>query len=238
MPRAGEPGEPGEPDDGMSGQGAALAVVEGHLALLPGSPGHGTPDPATRTEEAERTTRRAAEVAERASLPVVACQAWHLLALLGRERGFDHADACLERMLAVAERHSLPLWRVGALVRLGVNAFMRTGSSARLEAARRTARALGAIVLTQDTEGMLAMHAVLRGEYEEAREAVDRSLGATARLHNLSTHRYLLLTSATLAAHRGNRAAMDQELERFHRAAGRTPSSPRSPSACAGPSAR
>ncbi|MFD6421096.1 AAA family ATPase [Streptomyces sp. NPDC060198] len=214
MPRA------GGPVDGMSGQGAALAVVEGHLALLPGSPGHGGPDPAVRTEEAERSARRAAEVAERASLPVVACQAWHLLALLGRERGFDHADACLERMLAVAERHSLPLWRVGALVRLGVNAFMRTGSSARLEAARRTARALGAIVLTQDTEGMLAMHAVLRGEYEEAREAVDRSLGATARLHNLSTHRYLLLTSATLAAHRGNRDAMDQELERFHRAGG------------------
>ncbi|GJF32103.1 hypothetical protein KNE206_48030 [Kitasatospora sp. NE20-6] len=212
--------EPRGPGAGLSGQGAALAVVEGHLALLPGSSPGGGPDRATRTAEAEESARRAVEVAERAPLPVVACQAWHLLALLGRERGFDHADACLERMLAVAEKHGLQLWRVGALVRLGVNAFMRTGSSARLEVARQTARALGAIVLTQDTEGMLAMHAVLRAEYGKAREAIDRSLGATARLRNLSTHRYLLLTSATLAAHRGRRGEMDQELDRFRRAGG------------------
>lgn len=205
---------------GTSGQDAALAVVEGHLALLPGPAAHGGPDLPTRLAEAERSARRAVEVAERASLPEVECQALHLLALLGRARGFGHADACLERMLAVAEKHGLPLWRVEALVRLGVNALMRTGSAARLEAARQTARELGATVLTQDAEGMLALHAVLRAEYGKARETVDRSLVATTRLRNHPTHQHLLLTSATLAAHRGHRGEMERELERFHRAGG------------------
>ncbi|WP_327173808.1 AAA family ATPase [Streptomyces sp. NBC_01335] len=212
--------ELGQPAAGTPGQDAALAVVEGHLALLPGPAAHGGPDRLTRVVEAERSARRAVEAAERASLPVVECQALHLLALLGLARGFDHADACLERMLAVAEKHSLPLWRVDALVRLSVNALMRSGRPARLEAARQTARELGAIVLTQDTEGTLAMHAVLRAEYGKARETVDRSLASTARLCGHSTQRHLLLTSATLAAHRGRRSEMERELERFHRAGG------------------
>ncbi|PBC75387.1 regulatory LuxR family protein [Streptomyces sp. TLI_235] len=196
-------------------QRAALAVVEGHLTLLPGPDGQ-LPPP----EQAERLAREAAETAERAPLPVVACQAWQLLALLGRERGFDHADACLERMLAVAEQHALPVWRVEALVRLGVNAFMRTGSSRRLEQARDIAGGLGALLQTQTTDGLLAMQAVLRGDHAAATAIVDRSLDASARLRNLATHRYLLLTAATLAAHRGRRRDMERELQRFDRAGG------------------
>ncbi|MCG6498508.1 LuxR family transcriptional regulator [Kitasatospora sp. A2-31] len=241
-------------------QDAALVVVEGHLALLPGhgpaadgaerperperpaaagrtdgtdaagEPG-GTgdtrntaatdPRPArTRLAETERLARRAAEVAEAAGLPVVACQAWQLLALLARERGFDDAEACLERMLAVAEAHALPVWRVEALLRLGANAFMRTGDGARLEAAREAAAALGAIVLTQTLDGLLAMNAVLRGEWDTARAVIDARLDATARLRNLGAHRYLLLGSATLAAHLGRDREMERELARFRQAGG------------------
>ncbi|MFF8772290.1 AAA family ATPase [Kitasatospora sp. NPDC015120] len=211
-------------------QDAALAVVEGHLALLPdhappapdggpdGEPN--APDAAARLAGAEHRARRAAEVAERAGLPVVACQAWQLLALLARERGFDAADACLERMLAVAEAHALPVWRVEAMLRLGANAFMRTGDGTRLERAREAAAGLGAIVLTQTLDGLLAMNAVMRGEWQTARTTVDRCLDATARLHNLATHRYLLLTSATLAAHLGRTREMERELTRFRRAGG------------------
>ncbi|MFJ3792201.1 AAA family ATPase [Kitasatospora sp. NPDC090091] len=235
-------------------QDAALVVVEGHLALLPGhgpapddaeqpdraadvggTGGTGAagtteaggdaagadPQPArARLAETERLARRAAEVAEAAGLPVVACQAWQLLALLARERGFDDADACLERMLAVAEAHALPVWRVEALLRLGANAFMRTGDGARLEAAREAAAALGAIVLTQTLDGLLAMNAVLRGEWETARAVIDDRLDATARLRNLGAHRYLLLGSATLAAHLGRDREMERELARFRQAGG------------------
>ncbi|MFD0276491.1 AAA family ATPase [Kitasatospora sp. NPDC127111] len=214
-------------------QDAALVVVEGHLALLPGheapplpAPDATATDPAdarparARLAETERLARHAAEVAERSGLPVVACQAWQLLALLARERGFDAADACLERMLAVAEAHSLPVWRVEAMLRLGANAFMRTGDGTRLARAREAAAGLGAIVLTQTLDGLLAMNAVLRGEWRTAREIVDRCLDATARLHNLAAHRYLLLGSATLAAHLGRSREMDRELLRFKHAGG------------------
>ncbi len=220
-------------------QDAALAVVEGHLALLPDhnpTPADGgdgvdlgdgdreatapTAPTAARLAEAERRARRAAEVAERAGLPVVACQAWQLLALLSREQGFDAADACLERMLAVAEANALPVWRVEAMLRLGANAFMRTGDGTRLERAREAAAGLGAIVLTQTLDGLLAMNAVMRGEWHTARTIVDRCLDATARLHNLAAHRYLLLSSATLAAHLGRTREMERELARFRQAGG------------------
>ncbi|MDY0813896.1 helix-turn-helix transcriptional regulator [Kitasatospora purpeofusca] len=227
-------------------QDAALAVVEGHLALLPDHAPQHTPDQAdgggdsgdsqeatapagpagpaaptaARLAEAERRARRAAEVAEHAGLPVVACQAWQLLALLAREQGFDAADACLERMLAVAEANALPVWRVEAMLRLGANAFMRTGDGTRLERAREAAAGLGAIVLTQTLDGLLAMNAVMRGEWHTARTIVDRCLDATARLRNLAAHRYLLLSSATLAAHLGRTREMERELARFRQAGG------------------
>ncbi|MFE4207071.1 helix-turn-helix transcriptional regulator [Streptomyces goshikiensis] len=210
-------------------QEAALAVVEGHLALLPeqdgrgegrGPVGWGGEDGRERLEEAERSARRAALTAEQRGRPVVACQAWQLLAMLSRERGFDEADACLERMLAVAEEHRLAVYRAEALVRLGTNAFMRTGEATRLETARTAAHELGSLALLQSVDGLLAMQSVLGGRWERARGIVERSVEASARLQNLSTHRYLLLVDATLAAHQGRAREQERALLRFRRAGG------------------
>ncbi|MEW1633672.1 AAA family ATPase [Streptomyces sp. NPDC093801] len=208
-------------------QEAALAVVEGHLALLPeqagaggGPAGREEEDGRGRREEAERSARSAALTAEQRGRPVVACQAWQLLAMLSRERGFDEADACLERMLAVAEEHRLALYRAEALVRLGTNAFMRTGGATRLETARTAAHELGSLALLQAVDGLLAMQSVLGGRWERAREIVERSVEASARLQNLSTHRYLLLVDATLAAHQGRARDQERALVRFRRAGG------------------
>ncbi|MFB6592046.1 ATP-binding protein [Streptomyces diastaticus] len=195
-------------------QQAALAVVEGHLVLLPGGAGE------EGTADAAEAARRAAAVAEEHGLPVVACQAWQLLGLLSRDQGFDEADACLERMLAVSERHQLAAWRTEALVRLGANAFLRTGDATRLAAARTAAGELGALALTQTVDGLIAMNAVLCGDWEKARATVDRSVDAAARVRNLSAHRYLLLADATLAAHQGRRRERDAALLRFRRAGG------------------
>ncbi|MFG2933345.1 helix-turn-helix transcriptional regulator [Streptomyces achromogenes] len=189
---------------------AALAVVEAHLALLPAH--------SADTAGTERLAREAAEVAEREKLPVVACQAWQLLALLARKRGFDGADACLERMLAVAEEHNLPVWRVEALLRLGANAFLRSGEARRIREARDAARELGALALVQHAEGLLAMDAVQRADFPAAQEIVDRCLGPSARMRNVGGHRYLLLVAATLAAHQGRRRQMERELLRFDQA--------------------
>ncbi|MEE1788782.1 AAA family ATPase [Streptomyces sp. SP17BM10] len=199
-------------DGGAPEQAAALAVVEAHLALLPGEE--------ERLPDAERLAEEAADMAERAGLPVLACQAWQVLAMLSRTRGFDVADGCLERMLAVAETHGLPGWRFEALIRLGGNAFMRTGEARRLEQARAAAEDLGSIVLSQRTEGFLAMHAVLSGDPATAEEIIGRCLDAAGRMRNHATHRYLLLTSATLAAHQGRRRTMEHVLRAFRRAGG------------------
>ncbi|NEE61087.1 hypothetical protein G3M55_93340, partial [Streptomyces sp. SID8455] len=56
--------------------------------------------------------------------------------------------------------------------------------------------------------------------WEEAQEIIDRSLEASARVGNLSAHRYLLLSAATMAAHRGRRRDMDRSLATFRRAGG------------------
>ncbi|AUG76329.1 LuxR family transcriptional regulator [Kitasatospora sp. MMS16-BH015] len=232
-------------------QTAALAVIEGHLALFPGRQPPAaeevpvTPEPVDGAEEgrgrkkerdqgeevalsprsiAERRAREAAEVAERSQLPVVACQAWQLLAMLARERGFDDADRCLERMLAIAESHGLPGWRFEALVRIGANTFMRTGDPRRLEQAREAAAGLGSQLAMQRTEALLAMNAVLRGEHDTAATLVARHLEAAARMRNHATHRYLLVTSATQAAHRGRRREMERALLSFEQEAGGTDS--------------
>ncbi|MFC8954748.1 helix-turn-helix transcriptional regulator [Streptomyces sp. NPDC057101] len=198
-------------------QEAALVVVEGHLALLPGRDGE---DGRARLKEAERSARRAALTAEQGDRPVVACRAWQLLALLSRERGFDEADACLVRMLEVAEKHRLAVCRAEALVRLGTNAFMRTGEATQLETARAAAHELGSLALLQTVDGLLAMQSVLAGRWDRAREIVERSVEASARLQNLSAHRYLLLVDAMLAAHQGKGRDQERALARFRRAGG------------------
>ncbi|NEE31538.1 LuxR family transcriptional regulator, partial [Streptomyces sp. SID7982] len=104
--------------------------------------------------------------------------------------------------------------------RLGANAFMRTGDASRLLSARAAATDLGALLLTRTVDGLLAMNAVLCARWEEAQEIIDRSAEASARVGDLSAHRYLLLAGATMAAHRGRRRDMDRALAAFRRAGG------------------
>ncbi|TQF01799.1 AAA family ATPase [Kitasatospora acidiphila] len=193
-------------------QTPAVDVVEAYLVFA-GVERTGT----DRAAEAERLARRAAAGAEQAGLAEVACQAWDLLALFERRHGFDRADACLERGLALATEHGLTTWQVTLLLRLGANEFLRSGSSARLQRAHRAALRHGALVLMHTAEATLAIQAVLRGEYATARDLTDRCVEATARLRNADNHQLVLLTRAALAAHRGRRREMERELAEFRR---------------------
>ncbi|WP_328946150.1 AAA family ATPase [Streptomyces sp. NBC_00250] len=219
--RDGRGGTPGRGATGTGGPGAGEVEGEGPHDGARGE-GHASVgrDGRERLKEAERSARSAALTAEQRGRPVVACQAWQLLALLSRERGFDEADACLGRMLEVAEKHRLAVSRAEALVRLGTNAFMRTGEATQLETARAAAHELGSLAVLQTVDGLLAMQSVLGGRWDRAREIVDRSVEASARLQNLSAHRYLLLVDATLAAHQGRVRELDRALARFRRAGG------------------
>ncbi|GAB1644461.1 helix-turn-helix transcriptional regulator [Krasilnikovia sp. MM14-A1259] len=190
-----------------------LDVVEAHL-LVEGEcaeAARGT----ERTERAEAIARRAVEVAERCASPVAACQGWQLLAILSRSRGFDHAEACLHRMLDVAREYSLPIWRLHAMLRLGVNEAMRTGEIGGLEQALAAAHATGAITLAYTAESSIALESVLRAQYAVADEISSRCAEATARLRHLEDHQFNLLTRAMIAAHQGDRSLMDDRLADF-----------------------
>ncbi|MGY0232858.1 AAA family ATPase [Longispora urticae] len=185
---------------------AQLDIVEARLVFI--SPG----DRDDRIAVADRLARRAAEVAERVPLPEVACQAWQLLSGLARANGYEAADVWLERIVTVAEKYQLPAWRIDALLRLGVNEFMRTGELSRLLQAREAAQQLGSIVLGLSSEVNLGLPYVMRGDYAAAADVLERSEKSTARMQNLGELQTVLFAKSVLAAHQGQRKAMDRGL--------------------------
>lgn len=183
---------------------APLDVVAAYLRLdLPG-PG--------RMAEAEAMARRAAEVAERVPLPVVACQAWQLLGALVRPRDPKEAAHFLERSRSIAVRHDLPIWEIHALVRLGLNDALQDAGIERLELARQKASRIGAVTARYQAEVNIALQLVLRGDFIAAQAVIDQVLTATTRLKLMEITQFMLLNRAVLAAHRGRRRDMDRAL--------------------------
>ncbi|MFH9429491.1 AAA family ATPase [Streptomyces sp. NPDC017615] len=192
------------PDEAVA---AAVDVTAAYLALdTPGS---------DRTQHAEKLARSAADTAERYGLPVVACQAWELLATVARERDPEESAAMLEQALATAERHRLPLQRMYAATRTGGNAWLAEGDTTGLLAAREEALRLGSVSIVHTVDGILVLDAVLRGDYEGARTAADGCLAVVRRLRLAPAVRYVLTAQAALAAHLGDRTAMEAALAAF-----------------------
>ncbi|MFR9797730.1 helix-turn-helix transcriptional regulator [Streptomyces sp. MS06] len=192
--------------------GPAVELVEAHLVLSGVRDSGGDGD---RTHEAERLARQAADGAERAGLPEIACEAWQLLAVLARRHGFEESDSYLEKCLVLATEHRLTGLQLDTLMWLGVNDFMYTGSSTRLERAHRAALGHGALALMYRAEAAMAMQKVLRGDYTGARDLADRCAEGTARLRDADNHQFVLLTRVALAAHQGRRRRMERELAEF-----------------------
>jgi DNA-binding CsgD family transcriptional regulator len=206
--------------DASDQDSAAIDVVAAHLVLdLPG------PD---QVQKAEALARRAANVAEAAPLPVVACQAWQLLGALSRSRDPDEATACLERARQIAVQHDLPIEEIHALIRLGNDDALRDGGLGRLEQARREASRVGAVTARYQAEVSIALQAILRGEFAVAETLIDQVLESTKRLGLMETTRYALLLRVVLGAHRGRRRDMDAALAKLRRWEGDlTPYAPR-----------
>lgn len=179
-------------------------IVLAHLML--DQPG---PD---QVREAESLARRAAEVAEREQLPLIACQAWQLLGSLCRSRDPAEATACLERALALAARHALPIEEIHALIRLGNDEALRTGAIGRLEHVRETATGVGAITARFQADASIALQMILRARFDIVGEYLDQVMESTSRMRLMETYRYALLQRAILAAHQGRRRAMDAAL--------------------------
>ncbi|MFP8907595.1 helix-turn-helix transcriptional regulator [Streptomyces atacamensis] len=186
---------------------ASVDVAAAYLALdTPGT---------DRTHQAEKLARSAVEAAQRHGLPTVACQGWELLATVARERDPTESQAMLERALTTAERHGLPLRRMYALTRIGGNAWLSDGDTAGLTAARDEALRLGSATIVYTIDGILILDSVLRGEFGAARDAAEECLAVVRRLRLAPAVRYVLMAKGALAAHRGERAAMEEALAAF-----------------------
>ncbi|TDV56276.1 ATP-binding protein [Actinophytocola oryzae] len=191
---------------------ASLAAVAADLAL--GAPDH------NRTEEAEELARSAAEMAERADLPAIVCQAWQTIGDVARERDLAEASRCYERARVIAEEHRLPIWRIYALVRLAGNELLATSDPTSLHQARLEALRVGAISIGYVVDTTVAMHTVHCGEFKRAAELADECYRATSRLRLAYVSRHALLTRATLAAHQGRRRELERALAEFRAAEG------------------
>jgi DNA-binding CsgD family transcriptional regulator len=194
---------------------AAIDVVAAHLVLdLPG-PG--------QIGEAETLARRAAEVGEASGQPVIASQAWQLLGALTRPRDAGEATECLERARQIAVRSDLRIEEIHALLRLGSDDALRTGSTARLEQARRAATQAGAVTSRYQIEATLALALTLQGDYPAAGALLDQVLQAAKRLKLMENVRYALLVQSVSAAHQGRRRDMDAALAQMREWGGALP---------------
>jgi hypothetical protein len=188
---------------------APIDVAAAYLAMDTPGPG--------RTRQAEKLATSAIPLAERHSLAVVACQAWELLGVIARERDLDESTSCSQQALRIAERHNLPIRRIYAMARIGGNRWLAEGDPAALESARSEAQRLGAVSVVYTTDAILLLHTVLNGRYAEALRQSDQCLSVVSRLRLTPVARYVLMAKATMAAHRADRPAMEQELAEFER---------------------
>lgn len=194
---------------------APIDVVAAHLAMdLPG------PD---QIRLAESLARRAADVAEAADLPVIACQAWQFLGAVRRRRDLDEATACLERARQIAVRHQLLMEEIHALIRLGSDDLLRHHRLDRLEQGSLQASRAGAVTARYMADAGIALGAVLQGDFAAAETLLDQVLASTMRLKLLETTRYALLVKAVLGAHQGRRRAMNAALADLRRWGGDNP---------------
>lgn len=185
---------------------AAVDMVGAHLELV-------TPNP-DRLTNADALARRAAEEAEQTGQARVACDAWQLLGVLARERDLDEAIANFARSRQIAETHRLLVPRLYAEVFQAGTVCLATGSVDELNRAHANAVRAGAVPLAYEVSSILALQAVLRGEYDDAGAIIDEALPMANRLHLGRVVPYLVLCRGVLAAHRVRReemaAALDQ----------------------------
>ncbi|MEU4190548.1 AAA family ATPase [Kribbella sp. NPDC026611] len=183
---------------------APVDAIAANLEMARTNPG--------RLRAATELATRAAEAAERANLPEVACEALHMLGILAREHDLDRSIDYFHRAGKVAEEHGMTFLRVCSHIFQAGTICLANGSVAELERARQQALRIGAIPLVYDIDGVLCQQAVMRAEYDRAAEIIDEHREVIRRLRMGRSATYFLVTRAMLEAHQGRRAAMEETL--------------------------
>jgi DNA-binding CsgD family transcriptional regulator len=168
-----------------------------------------------RLRDAETLARRAADAAERAALPAIACQAWYAVGTLARERDLAEARRYFERVRVLADEHRLGIWRIYALCALAGSDWLDRADTALLRETEQEALRVGAITAAHNMAAIQGLDAVLRGDYTVAVDRLKQSLTSVGRLRLASVQRYVLMALATLAAHQSRRTEMEHHLAEF-----------------------
>jgi DNA-binding CsgD family transcriptional regulator/tetratricopeptide (TPR) repeat protein len=177
----------------------AIALAERALAAAAPSTGGGSEPPV----DADPAARR---------LPAVACEALEVLGRCTRQHGFAAAEGYFTHALQIAERHSLTVWRIRALMELGVIDKLRYSGFERLEEARQAALDAGALVTACWADLQLSTVHMVRGDYDESMACADRVIDAATRLRLPELRAFATGSRAGIFAVQGRRAEMERAL--------------------------
>lgn len=194
---------------------AALDAVAAHLVLNSQRP--------DRLESARVLAEGAVATAEEVGLPEVACKALNMLGYCLRPRDLGEAEDAFARLVATAEAHALPVWRIRGMLELGVLDRVRFTGTDRLLAARGAAEETGAVLMTAWADMHLTLAHILRDEQDRATRSA-RRLQATARRLRLREVELIGVgVDGIIAASLGEREKLDATLRTLERAlAGRS----------------
>jgi DNA-binding CsgD family transcriptional regulator len=159
--------------------------------------------------EAERSARRALQVAERLGLADVACQALEVLGRTARNGDLGRAEALFTRQLEVAARNGETLWELRAAHELGTIDLMQANRTDRLRRARELATGCGALSIAATIDLQLGMSGWLALDATTCLDSSRRCQDAARRFHLDLLLAESLLLEAAGHAFAGRRAAME-----------------------------
>ncbi len=164
-------------------------------------------------KRAAAAARSALDVAERAGLPEVACEALEVVGRAERLTDLDRAEAAFARALDVATEHGLGLWRVRGLFELGTLDVLAGREVDRLLAAREAALATGALAVAAQVDLYIGGWYAMRLDGDKVVEAA-RRCGDTARKFGMQQLLAMsLIFEADGLARLGRRDDMEKQLQ-------------------------
>ena len=180
---------------------------------------------------AQKLAREALAVIGDQDHPQVACLAWEVLGVVGRQHDLTDSTACFRQARLLAQRHKLPFCRLRAQLELGVNEWLAGGSTERLQVVRQAAARNGALAVSSTADATIAMDLVFRGRYAEASQMIDKCWERAQPAGLRGTLRWLALIRSVLAAHQCRRQEMEMALDELAQLGGKSsPLMPLAPS--------
>lgn len=170
---------------------------------------------ADRIDNARHYAQSAVTAAARAKRPALECEAHQLLGALARQRDLSESTRHLRRAIDIAREHHLTVPAIAAETFQAGTDILVNGEPEPMQRARRHASRAGIVPYIHEIDGVLALHDILTGEHDRARENLERSTAEARRLRLGRALPYLHAVQAVAAAHRGDQAGVDSAERRL-----------------------